>query len=80
MKFKCEIIKMVLSMRNEDYLFKTYHYILAKYRREKGRCDSMNNEEYISEERNTISELIAGIDDLWILNQIRKFIVNMTKE
>lgn len=36
MKFKCEIIKMVLSMHNEDYLFKTYHYILAKYRREKG--------------------------------------------
>lgn len=36
MKHKYEIIKMVLSMRNEDYLFKIYHYILAKYRREKG--------------------------------------------
>lgn len=36
MKHKYEIIKMILSMRNEDYLFKIYHYILAKYRREKG--------------------------------------------
>lgn len=40
----------------------------------------MNNEEYILEERNAISELITGIEDLWILNQIRKFIVNMTRE
>lgn len=36
MKHKYEIIKMILSMRNEDYLFKIYHYILSKYRREKG--------------------------------------------
>lgn len=35
MKYKRLIIKMVLSMHNEDYLFKTYHYLLAKYRREK---------------------------------------------
>lgn len=36
MGYKKAIIKMVLSMKNEDYIFKTYHYILAKYRREKG--------------------------------------------
>lgn len=36
MKYKCKIIKMILAMQNEDYLFKAYHYILAKYRREKG--------------------------------------------
>lgn len=36
MKYKRKIIKMVLAMQNEDYLFKTYHYLLAKYRREKG--------------------------------------------
>ncbi len=36
MKYKALIIKMLLEMKNEDYLFKTYHYILAKYRREKG--------------------------------------------
>lgn len=36
MNYKIAIIKMVLAMHNEDYLFKTYHYLLAKYRREKG--------------------------------------------
>lgn len=36
MKYKRLIIKMVLAMNNEEYLFKTYHYLLAKYRREKG--------------------------------------------
>ena len=36
MKYKFLIIRMVLSMNNEDYLFKAYHYLLAKYRREKG--------------------------------------------
>ena len=40
----------------------------------------MSNEEYILEERNAISELIAGIDDLWILNQIHMCIVNITRE
>lgn len=34
MNYKRRIIKMILAMENEDYLFKTYHYILAKYRRE----------------------------------------------
>lgn len=39
MNYKRLIIKMILSMSNEDYLFKAYHYILAKYRREKnGVC------------------------------------------
>lgn len=36
MKYKWLIIKMILAMKNEDYLFKTYHYLLPKYRREKG--------------------------------------------
>lgn len=39
MKYKVLIIKMVLAMRNEDYLSKTYHYLLAKYRREKGGAE-----------------------------------------
>lgn len=33
---KTNIITMILSMNNEDYLLKTYHYLLAKYKREKG--------------------------------------------
>lgn len=36
MKYKYLIIMMVLEMNNEDYLSKNYHYLLAKYRREKG--------------------------------------------
>ena len=36
MKYKALIIKMILAMRNEDYLCKTYHYLLVKYRKEKG--------------------------------------------
>lgn len=36
MNYKKAIIKMILSMKNDDYLFKSYHYILAKYRKEKG--------------------------------------------
>lgn len=36
MDYKKEIIKMVLSMNNEDYFFNAYHYLFAKYRREKG--------------------------------------------
>lgn len=30
-----EIVEMVEGIENEDYIFKIYHYILAKYRREK---------------------------------------------
>lgn len=36
MNYKKEIIKMILSMKNEDYLCKAYHYIIVKYRKEKG--------------------------------------------
>lgn len=38
MKYKHLILKMVLAMRDEDYLFKIYHYILAKYRREEHKA------------------------------------------
>lgn len=33
--YKQEIIKMINEMENEDFIFKIYHYILAKYRRER---------------------------------------------
>lgn len=32
---KESIINMVTRMNNQDYLFKIYHYILAKYRRDR---------------------------------------------
>lgn len=34
--YREEIMRMVQEIENEDYLFKIYHYIIAKYRREKG--------------------------------------------
>lgn len=33
-KYKKEIINMIKKIDNTDYLFKIYHYILAKYRKE----------------------------------------------
>lgn len=36
--------------------------------------------EYIQVERERIAELISKIDNLWILGQIYRFIVNMTME
>ena len=35
-EYKRAIIQMIEQMDNADYLFKAYHYLLAKYRREKG--------------------------------------------
>ena len=35
-EYKRAIIQMIKQMDNADYLFKVYHYLLAKYRREKG--------------------------------------------
>lgn len=32
--YKKQIINMVEKIENLDYLFKIYHYILAKYRKE----------------------------------------------
>lgn len=35
MCYRKKIIEMIEEIQNEDYLFKIYHYILAKYRKEK---------------------------------------------
>lgn len=37
-RLKENIINMVTRMNNQDYLFKIYHYILAKYRRDRGQA------------------------------------------
>lgn len=41
MDYKQEIIEMLNKINNQDYLFKIYHYILAKYRRD---CKEMEEE------------------------------------
>lgn len=35
------IVEMVEKIKNQDYLFKIYHYILAKYRRD---CEEKEEE------------------------------------
>lgn len=34
MEYKKKIIEMVEKINKQEYLFKIYHYILAKYRRD----------------------------------------------
>jgi len=34
MDYKKKIAELVEKINNQDYLFKIYHYILAKYRRD----------------------------------------------
>lgn len=34
-EYKRKILKMVEKMENEDFIFKIYHYIVPKYRKEK---------------------------------------------
>ena len=37
--YKQKIIEMINGMDNIDYLFKVYHYIIPKYKKEKGAVD-----------------------------------------
>lgn len=32
--YKNKIIEMVSRLENEDYIFKIYHYVIVKYRKE----------------------------------------------
>lgn len=57
MKYKHLILKMVLAMRDEDYLFKIYHYILAKYRKEEHKAEREEMEEHKAEVIRIVSEL-----------------------
>ena len=61
MMYKYLIIKMVLTMQNEDYLCKTYHYLLAKYRREKGAMSKEQSAEYAEQLKRSAKELIDCI-------------------
>lgn len=39
--YRQKIIELVEKINNQDYLFKIYHYILAKYRRD---CEEKEEE------------------------------------
>ena len=58
MKYKHLILKMVLAMRDEDYLFRIYHFILAKYRKEKHKAE---HEEMEQRKAEVVLDIIESV-------------------
>lgn len=73
MKYKHLILKMVLAMRDEDYLFKIYHYILAKYRKEEHRAEHEEMEERKAE----VIRIVSEPENLDIIESAYSFIMGM---
>lgn len=73
MRYKMLIIKMLLEMKNEDYLFKIYHYILAKYRREEHEKEHEETQERKAE----VIRIVSELDSLDTIESIYSFIVGM---
>ena len=73
MKYKHLILKMVLAMRDEDYLFKIYHYILAKYRKEEHRAEHEEMEERKAE----VIRIVSELENLDIIESAYSFIIGM---
>lgn len=73
MKYKHLILKMVLAMRDEDYLFKIYHYILAKYRKEEHRAEHEEMEERKAE----VIRIVSELENLDIIESAYSFVMGM---
>ena len=73
MKYKHLILKMVLAMRDEDYLFKIYHYILAKYRKEEHKAGHEEREERKAE----VIRIVSELESLDIIESAYSFIMGM---
>lgn len=73
MKYKHLILKMVLAMRDEDYLFKIYHYILAKYRKEEHKAEH----EELEERKAEIIRIVSELESLDIIESAYSFIMGM---
>ena len=73
MKYKHLILKMVLAMRDEDYLFKIYHYILAKYRKEEHKTGHEEREERKAE----VIRIVSELESLDIIESAYSFIMGM---
>lgn len=73
MKYKHLILKMVLAMRDEDYLFKIYHYILAKYRKEEHKAEH----EELEESKAEIIRIVSELESLDIIESAYSFIMGM---
>lgn len=73
MMYKHLILKMVLAMSDDDYLFKIYHYILAKYRKEEHKAEHEEMEERKAE----VIRIVSELESLDIIESIYSFIMGM---
>lgn len=73
MNYKHLILKMVLAMHDEDYLFRIYHFILAKYRREEHKAEH----EEIEERKAEIIRIVSELESLDIIESAYSFIMGM---
>ncbi len=73
MMYKHLILKMVLAMSDDDYLFKIYHYILAKYRKEEHKAEHEEMEERKAE----VIRIVSELESLDIIESAYSFIMGM---
>lgn len=73
MKYKHLILKMVLAMCDEDYLFKIYHYILAKYRREEYKAEH----EGMKQRKAEVIRIVSKLESLDIIESAYSFIMGI---
>ncbi len=63
MIYKLRIASMLSAMRNEDYIIKSYHYMLAKYRKEKGTRHHEESKPVNEIYRESIKKMIEQTED-----------------
>ncbi|MDE6882567.1 MAG: hypothetical protein K2P48_05550 [Lachnospiraceae bacterium] len=73
MKYKHLILKMVLDMRDEDYIFRIYHFILAKYRKEEHKAEHEEMEQRKAE----VVRIVSELENLDTIESIYSFIMGM---
>ena len=73
MMYKHLILKMVLAMSDDDYLFKIYHYILAKYRKEEHEKEHEETQERKAE----VIRIVSELESLDIIERAYSFIMGM---
>lgn len=76
MNYKHLILKMVLAMRDEDYLFRIYHFILAKYCKEEHEKEHEETQERKAE----VIRIVSELESLDTIESIYSFIVGMLSE
>lgn len=73
MNYKHLILKMVLAMHDEDYLFRIYHFILAKYRKEEHKAEHEEMEQRKAE----VVRIVSELESLDIIESAYSFIIGI---